>query len=72
MEGWNLYGCLNFKLSYYICNWYWIWIVTLKVEVNVIIEYFNYINQAYSSCVYYFIDGGNVENVVSMVFDAKG
>ncbi len=51
-EGWNLYGCLNFRLSYCICNWCWISNVALNMEFNLIIKYFNYINQAYYSQVY--------------------
>jgi hypothetical protein len=51
-EGWNLYGCLNFRLSYCICNWCWISIVALKVEFDLIVKYFNYINQAYCFQVY--------------------
>jgi hypothetical protein len=47
-EGWNLYVCLNFRLSYCICNWCWISIIALKVEF--IVEYINYINQTYCSC----------------------
>ncbi len=38
---------------------------------NLIVEYFNCIHQAYCSCVQCFIDGGKVEHVESMVFDAK-
>ncbi len=49
-ERWNLYGCLNFRLAYCICNWCWISIVALKMESNFIVEYINYINQAYCSC----------------------
>ncbi len=37
-ERWNLYGCLNFRSSYYICNWCWISIVALKVESDLIID----------------------------------
>jgi hypothetical protein len=41
------------------------------VESNHIVEYINYINQAYCSCIQFFINGGKVERVESMVFDAK-
>jgi hypothetical protein len=51
-EGWNLYGCLNFKSSYCIYNWCWISIIALKVEFDLIVEYINYINQAYTILVY--------------------
>jgi hypothetical protein len=37
-EGWNLYECLNFRLSYCICNWCWILIVVLKVEFDLIVN----------------------------------
>jgi hypothetical protein len=50
-EGRNLYGCLNFKLAYCICNWCWISIIGLKVGSDFIVEYINYINQPYCSCV---------------------
>jgi hypothetical protein len=42
------------------------------VESDLIIEYLNYINQTYFSCVQCFINGKEVECVESMVFDAKG
>ncbi len=42
------------------------------MEFNLIVEYPNYISQTYCSCVQCFIDGRKVENVESMVFDAKG
>jgi hypothetical protein len=42
------------------------------VEFNLIVEYLNYINQAYCFYVQYFIDGRKVECVESMVFDARG
>jgi hypothetical protein len=42
------------------------------VESNLIIEYINFINQTYCSCVWCFIDEGKVERVESMVFDVRG
>ncbi len=42
------------------------------MEFDIIVEYINYINQAYCSCVHCFIDGGKVECVESMVFDVRG
>ncbi len=42
------------------------------MECNLIVEYLNYINQVYYSCVQCFIDGRKAECVESMVFDAKG
>jgi hypothetical protein len=47
-------------------------IVGLKVESDLIVEYLNYINQAYCSCVHCFINRGKMEHVKSMVFDARG
>jgi hypothetical protein len=42
------------------------------MEFNLIVEYINYINQAYCSYVHCFIDGGKMEHVESMVFHARG
>ncbi len=41
------------------------------MEFDFIVEYINYINQAYCSCVQCFINGGEVGRVESMVFDAR-
>ncbi len=41
------------------------------MEFDLIVEYINYINQAYCYCAQCFIDGGKTECVESMVFDAK-
>jgi hypothetical protein len=41
------------------------------VKSNLIVEYINYINQTYCSCIQFFINGGKVERVESIVFDAK-
>ncbi len=46
--------------------------VALNVEFDLIVEYINYINQAYCYCAQCFIDGRKEECVESMVFDAKG
>ncbi len=42
------------------------------MESNFIVEFLNYINQAYYFCVYSFIDGRKVKCVESTVFDARG
>jgi hypothetical protein len=44
--------------------------MALKVEFDLIVEYINYINQAYCYYAQCFI-GGNAECVESMIFDAK-
>jgi hypothetical protein len=42
------------------------------VEFDLIVEYRNYNNQAYCSCLQCFIDGWKAEHVESMVFDVEG
>jgi len=42
------------------------------VEFDLIVEYINYINQAYCFCVQCLINGGMAKHVESMVFDGKG
>ncbi len=42
------------------------------MEFDFIVEYINYINQAYCSYVQCFINGGEARCVESMVFDARG
>jgi hypothetical protein len=42
------------------------------VKPNLIVEYLNYINEAYYFYVQCFIDGRKMERVESMVFDVKG
>jgi hypothetical protein len=39
------------------------------VEFDFIVEYFNYVTQAYCSCVQCFIKGRKAKHVESMVFD---
>ncbi len=46
-EAWNLYRCLNFRSLYCINNWRWIFIVSLKVEFNFILNYLNYSVQTF-------------------------
>ncbi len=41
------------------------------MKFDIIVEYLNYINQAYCSCVQCFINGRKVKRVKFMVFDAK-
>ncbi len=45
---------------------------SLEESVILFVGYLNYINQAYCSCVHFFIDGRKVECVESMVFVTKG
>ncbi len=42
------------------------------MEFDFIVEYLNYINQAYLCFVRCFIDEGKAKHVESMVFDVKG
>ncbi len=42
------------------------------MESDLIVEYINYINEAYCSCVQCFANGKKVEHVQSMIFDVRG
>jgi hypothetical protein len=45
--------------------------MAVKMESDFIVEYIIYISHTYYSCIQFFTNGGKVEHVESMVFDAK-